>query len=967
MSNLRRASLVSVSLACLLALADEARAAQTTITISMASPPAAPRIQPPLVVGATPATPFLYSIPATGQPPLTFTATGLPSGLTLDAGAGTISGTAPAAGSYTITVGASNGAGSATATLTLMSGTMLRPTPPLGWNSYDSYGASIKESEVLAQAQALKSTLQPFGWNTVVIDYRWYDPEDKLDSNGRYLPSGSKYPSATGTNGFKSLADQVHGLGLLFGIHIMRGIPRAAVTANAPIANSTYHATDAANTNDACPWDTHMWGVNGGSAAGQAWYDALFAQYAQWGIDFIKIDDMLNNSTKTYHQAEADAIRKAVGKSGRAIVVSFSPGADDSSWLPSSVANLNADAEMWRIVDDFWDYNAITNLAGAFTSAGSWQASSGLVQGHWPDTDMLPLGYLGPRCEWHTSGETTFTHNDQVTVMSLWSILPSPLIFGGNVQSLTTDTTTGPWTLALLTNEEVLAVNQDALGTHAKRIAQQGSTEVWARDLSGGRKAVALFNRGSQDARVAATFSPLGVWGTPSVRDVWNRADVTGMTTGISVSVPYAAAKMYVLSPASTGTGTGGAGGGGAAGRGGAGGAGAGGASGSGGGGTGGRAGAGGAGTGGASGVGGATGQGGSGAGSGGSSGSGGTSSGSGGSTGSGGTAASGGNTGSGGNASSGGNTGSGGASSAGSGGAAQTGGTSGSGGTTGDGSGSGGGCSCDLGAEPPTTTAALLLLAGASLLRRKRRSSSGSGPSDGSQAPRDELLAAKLRYARRAPSPRSAARPAFSDEQLGDARPHVVADLPDARERLSLGILERPVVAAEARDDRALLAAAHGDQELRAASELVGQLLRLSLGEVDAHLAHGLQHLGVNFGAGVGAGGEGARPGGVGQRVEPGGRHLRAAGVVNAREDDRIHGVHDSSSSERSRSTTRSATLGRAGTSQRKRAVAAAAPATWAMMNPGASAGRMPAKVSLAARASVTAGLANDVDDVNQ
>ena len=289
---------------------------------------------------------------------------------------------------------------------------------------------------------------------------------------------------------------------------------------------------------------------------------------------------MQNNSTKVYHQAEADAIRKAVNKTGRAIVVSFSPGPDDPSWLPSSVADLNADADMWRVVDDFWDYNAITNLAGVFTSAGTWQAASGLVQGHWPDTDMLPLGYLGPRCEWHASGETTLTHNDQVTVMSLWSILPSPLIFGGNVQSLTTDTTTGPWTTALLTNEEVLAVNQDALGTHAKRIVQQGTTEVWARDLSGSRKAVALFNRGTQDATVAVTFAQLGVTGMPAVRDLWNRANVTGMTTGLSVNVPYGAALMYTLSPPSTGTagagggaGTGGSPGtGGTAGRGGSGG-----------------------------------------------------------------------------------------------------------------------------------------------------------------------------------------------------------------------------------------------------------------------------------------------------------------------------------------------------------------------------------------------------------
>jgi hypothetical protein len=708
------------SLACALALSAPARAAQTAITISMTPPPAAPRIQRPLVIGAVPATPFIYSIPATGQAPLTFTATGLPAGLTLSS-SGIISGTAPAAGSYPIAVTVTNGTGSATATLTLASGTTLRPTPPLGWNSYDSFGASIKDTEVVAQAQALKTTLQPFGWNQVVIDYRWYDPEDTLDANGRYLPSISKYPSATGSNGLKSVADQVHALGLSFGIHIMRGIPRAAVTANSPIANSTFRATDAGNVNDPCPWDTHMWGVNGATAAGQAWYDALFAQYAQWGIDFVKIDDMLNNTTKVYHQAEANAIRNAINKTGRAIVVSFSPGPDDPTWLPASVVNLNGNADMWRVVDDFWDYAAITNLAGVFTSAGTWQAAANLAAGHWPDADMLPLGYLGPRCEWHASGETTFTHNDQVTILSLWSILPSPLIFGGNVQSLTTDTTTGPWTTALLTNEEVLAVNQDALGTHAKRIVQQGTTEVWARDLSGGRKAVALFNRGTQDATISVTLAQLGVTGTPAVRDLWNRANVTGMTTGISVNVPYGAALMYTLSPPSTGMG----GAGGAAGSGGTSGAagrgGTGGASG-----TGGAAGRGGAsGASGAAGAGGAAGQAGAGA------------SGSGGTTGSGGQAGTGapGGAGSGGagagssglagasatGGQSGGAGSSGTAGAIGGGGSSQPGGSSG-GGASGIGSTSGSGCTCDVGGTNATTLPAALLLLAACGRRRGTR-----------------------------------------------------------------------------------------------------------------------------------------------------------------------------------------------------------------------------------------------------
>jgi alpha-galactosidase len=542
----RQAAFAAVLLGAVL-LPGAAPAAQTTISISTTPPPASPRIQAPLVIAAFPATPLVFAVAATGQAPLSYSATGLPSRLSLASDTGIISGTMPAAGSYAVNVTVTNGAGSASATLTLVSGNTLCPTPPVGWNSYDSFGASIKESEVLDQAKALRSQLQPFGWNYVVIDYRWYEPELLIDSNGRYLPSPSKYPSATGSNGFKSLADKVHALGLGFGIHIMRGIPRKSYDANTPIANSTYKAKDAGNTSDPCPWDQHMWGVRGDTTAGQDWYNSILAQYAQWGVDFIKVDDMINNDTVTYHQAEVDALAKAIHGSGRSVVLSLSPGP-----MPTAnAADLNVNANIWRMVNDFWDYNGLSTLADVFTAAGNWQGVTSLTAGHWPDGDMLPLGYLGPRNEWHASGQTTFTKNEQVTIMSLWSIIPSPLILGGNVASLSSDS----WTLALLTNEEVMAVNQDTSGTHGKRIAQQGSTEVWTRDLSGGRKAVALFNRGSQDATVSATFAQLGVTGTPVIRDVWNRADVTGMATGLSVTVPYSGALMYTLSPSGAGTG----------------------------------------------------------------------------------------------------------------------------------------------------------------------------------------------------------------------------------------------------------------------------------------------------------------------------------------------------------------------------------------------------------------------------
>jgi MYXO-CTERM domain-containing protein len=414
----------------------------------------------------------------------------------------------------------------------------------MGWNSYDSYGSSVTEGEALSAAQAMKAQLQPFGWNAVVVDFLWFDPEQVTDANGRYLPSSSKFPSATGSQGFKPLADKVHALGLTFGIHIMRGVPRKSVSANAAIASSSYSAAQAGNTSDPCPWDSHMWGVHGDTAAGQAWYDSIFAQYAAWGVDFVKVDDMINpysGGASAYHQVESDAIRAAIDKTGRSIVLSLSPGPMQTR----DVADLNANANMWRMVNDFWDTNGLSKLSDVFTAAGNWQGTSGLSGGHWPDCDMLPLGYIGPRCPVHGSGPSALSHNQQVTVMSLWAIMPSPLVFGGNPARLSNDA----WSLALLTNEEVLAVNQDSAGTHARRIAQQGTTEVWARDLTGGRKAVALFNRGTQDASVSVTFAQLGTSGTPVVRDLWRRADVTGMTTGITVAVPHDSALMYTLVP----------------------------------------------------------------------------------------------------------------------------------------------------------------------------------------------------------------------------------------------------------------------------------------------------------------------------------------------------------------------------------------------------------------------------------
>jgi len=516
-------------------------AAQTDITISTAPAPATPRILGATVVGSVPGSPFLFTVSATGQAPLKFEASDLPTGLSIDATSGMISGTTPATGTYPINLVVSNSAGSTSRTLTLDAGSTLALTPPMGWNSYDSFIAAVKESDVVDAAKAMKTLLQPYGWNTIVIDYLWYDPEQTLDSNGRWLPSKGKYPSATGTVGFKSMAAQVHALGLNFGIHLMRGIPRKSVTASSPIADSTYTASQAGNSGDTCSWDDHMYGVKADTEAGKAWYDSIYKQYADWGVDFVKVDDMMNPyGGNALHTAEVQAVHNSIVKTGRSMVLSLSPGPNQTK----DVAVLNANANMWRQVNDFWDTNGLSSLSDEFTAAYNWSVTSGVTPGHWPDADMLPLGTIGSRA-------CAFSHNQQVTVMTLWAIMPSPLMFGGMMTKLASDS----WTLALLTNDEVLAVNQDALGNRGKRISQQSSTEVWARDLADGRKAVALFNRGTQDATVSVTFSQLSVTGTPTVRDLWNKKDVTGMTSGLSVNVPHESALMYAVGTPSSGTG----------------------------------------------------------------------------------------------------------------------------------------------------------------------------------------------------------------------------------------------------------------------------------------------------------------------------------------------------------------------------------------------------------------------------
>ena len=392
----------------------------------------------------------------------------------------------------------------------------LAPTPPMGWNSYDYYGSTVTEAQYLANAQYMQKHLLQCGYNYAVIDYLWFDPtqatrgvwqrgELAMDKFGRLLPALNKFPSARGGVGFKPISQKIHAMGLKFGFHIMRGIPRQAVRANTPIEGSTYSARDAADIHSTCTWNNDMYGVKGNTPAGQAYYDSLIRLYQSWDTQFIKVDDL----SRPYHKDEIHAIRRALNKFGPGIVFSTSPGA-----TPVSEGNdIEHNANMWRIRDDFWDSWPLLN--NMIDLVAAWKGFAG--PGHWPDCDMICLGHIGKDAVGGLR-MTHFTMDEQRTMMTLWAIAPSPLILGMDLTQM------DPWTLSLIANPEMLAINQDTLGAQGMRITQHGVLESWAKKLQNGDLAMAVFNRGEKDGQpVTADWSGLGLPDRAVVRDVWNQ------------------------------------------------------------------------------------------------------------------------------------------------------------------------------------------------------------------------------------------------------------------------------------------------------------------------------------------------------------------------------------------------------------------------------------------------------------
>jgi alpha-galactosidase len=429
---------------------------------------------------------------------------------------------------------------------------VLAATPPMGWNSWDAYGTTVRGSEVRANADYMAKYLRKFGWEYIVVDIEWYAVAPKthgyiprgevaMDEYGRFIPAVGRFPTAANGVGFKALADYIHGKGLKMGIHVMRGIPRDAVDKNLPIEGSQYHAADVADKVHVAPWkgmeDTY--GVDMTKPGAQDWYDSEARLYASWGLDFIKADDM----SAPYHGAEIHALSVALAKAGKAagrpIVLSLSPGAAPLAQHEDMAAN----AQMWRISGDFWDNWA--KLKKQFDLTHAWEQFSG--PGHWPDADMLPMGFIGLRAEVGEPRKTAFTPDEQRTMMTLWSMFRSPLMMGGDLPSNDAST------LELMTNPEVLAVDQNSTGGH--EVYRDGNTIAWvANKPASEAKYVAVFNVGDTAERVNLALADVGVTAARvALRNLWELRNL-GTADKIAEEIPPHACVLYLATPA-TGSG----------------------------------------------------------------------------------------------------------------------------------------------------------------------------------------------------------------------------------------------------------------------------------------------------------------------------------------------------------------------------------------------------------------------------
>ncbi|MBR0552568.1 glycoside hydrolase family 27 protein [Stakelama marina] len=418
----------------------------------------------------------------------------------------------------------------------------IAPRPPMGWNSWDAYGLTIDEAQFKDNVRVLAGW-KDLGWTYAVIDEGWYmaDPFAKdlatrkyrIDAHGRLLPVVARFPSAADGHGLRALGDWVHAQGLKFGIHVIRGIPKAAVEANMPIAGSRFHAAEAADRQATCPWDDGNYGI-ADNAAGQAYYDSLMRQYAGWGVDFVKVDCIADHP---YRPSEIRQIGKAIARSGRPMVLSLSPG-------PARLKNfdrMNRWSQMWRIADDLWDGWTFDDadwpngVKSAFANLAKWNGHVG--PDSWPDADMLPFGSLRPHPGWGDPRQSRLGDAEMRTAFTLFAIARSPLILGGNLTELD-DATRG-----IVMNHAVIALDQQDRVSHPLSAlpASLGGARLWISAPKGQPvDTVAIFNADDAPLHIDAAWSLLGVNAAQlAACDLWKNRPLSASSRVTATVAPH--------------------------------------------------------------------------------------------------------------------------------------------------------------------------------------------------------------------------------------------------------------------------------------------------------------------------------------------------------------------------------------------------------------------------------------------
>ena len=414
-------------------------------------------------------------------------------------------------------------------------------TSPMGWNSWDCYGAAVTEDIVKQNADFMAKNLKQFGWEYIVVDIQWSEPTAVnneyhpfadlcMDEYGRLLPAPNRFPSAEGGKGFKPLADYVHSLGLKFGIHIMRGIPRQAVHKNLPVKGTKYTAREVAKTASTCFWNSDMYGVDPHKEGGRAYYDSIFELYASWDVDFIKCDDICRELP--HEEEELVMLSESLRSCGRDMVLSLSPGPA----LLEKAELYKEVADMWRITDDFWDkWELLYNM---FERAEKWCTHTGA--GNWPDADMLPIGPI--RQVYDKNEWTNFTEDEQITMMTLWCVFRAPLMIGGEMTGF------DDFTMKLITNEGILKMHKDIRHSHQvfKRTFEGCEYIVWTGvDVDGGQY-IAVFNTGDSDGTLKLDLTDLEIFDSVSGYELWSGEKITATDT-MAVNLKKHGAKVFLL------------------------------------------------------------------------------------------------------------------------------------------------------------------------------------------------------------------------------------------------------------------------------------------------------------------------------------------------------------------------------------------------------------------------------------